>query len=281
MAMKDLKARLTVWEPKLVKQLGNDASRFTTTLLNICTNNKQLEKCEANSIIGAAMLATTLKLSISPSLGQAYVVPYGDKAQLQVGVRGYIQLALRTGQYTRIHAGKVYEGEFRGFNPMTGEPILGEKTSDEVAGYVAYFRMVNGFEKTLYMSKAELEAHAEKYSRAYAYDKRSGKETSQWSSNFDDMATKTVLKKLLRMWGVLSTDFNTAMQADQSVVDKDSFTYVDNLGGVQAREDVQTVTLETIEGTETINAETGEVVEPLKLETDTTPDTEKKDGVPF
>ena len=260
---------------KIADRLGRNATAFTTALLNIYQNNELLKKCDADSILGAGMLAATMNLSITPTLGQAYIVPFGTKAQLQIGVRGYVQLALRTGQYTRIYAGKVCEGEFRGFNPMTGEPIIGEKISDNVAGYVAYFRMVNGFEKTLYMSRAEIEEYAEKYSRSFSYDRRSGKKSSPWSTNFDDMASKTVLKKLLRSWGMLSADFVTAEQADQSAVDDNTFTYVDNGGNVQNRDEVYLP-----EGNqETVKADTGEVVGDLKLET--TPDTEKKDGVPF
>ena len=139
---------------------------------------------------------------------------------------------------------------------MTGEPIIGDKISDEVVGYVAYFRLVNGFEKTLFMTKAEIEAHAEKYSQSYSYDKRNGKSSSPWSTNFDEMASKTVLKKLLRSWGVLSTDLATALTGDQSEVDRTTFTYTDNGGNVQNREEIYLP-----EEQQTIDAETGEVVE--------------------
>lgn len=137
-----------------------------------------------------------------------------------------------------MHAGKVYAGELKGFNALNGEPIAGEKISDEVVGYVAYMRLINGFEKTLYMTVAELEAHAEKYSQSYAYDKRSGKKSSPWSTHFDAMARKTVLKRLLNNWGELSTELADVIQADQSVVDKNTFEYVDNGGDVQSREEI-------------------------------------------
>ena len=107
-------------------------------LLNIYNSNNQLQQCDARSILGAAGLAATLNLSITPSLGQAYVVPYRGKATFQIGVRGMIQLAHRTGKYVALHAGKVCEGELRGFNPVTGEPVIGEKISDNVVGYIAY-----------------------------------------------------------------------------------------------------------------------------------------------
>ena len=252
---------LTVWlnnegiKKKIAERLGKNAPAFTSALASVHSGNQQLQKCDGRSILGAAFLAATLNLSITPSLGQAYIVPFKGQAQFQVGARGYVQLAHRTGQYTRLHAGKVYEGELRGFNPLTGEPILGEKVSDEIIGYVAYMKLVNGFEKTLFMSKAEIEAHAEKYSQSYSYDKRSGRSNSPWSTNFDEMAAKTVLKKLLRTWGVLSADLVTAMAGDQSVVDRDTFTYTDNGDGVQNRDELY------LPEEQTVDADTGEVIE--------------------
>lgn len=218
--------------------LGKNAAGFTSALLNIYNNSKQLQDCDARSILGAAGLAATLNLSITPTLGQAYVMPFRGQATFVIGVKGLIQLAHRTGKYTALHAGKICEGEIAGFNPQTGEPIFGEKISDNVVGYIAYMRLVNGFEKSLYMTLAEIEQHAEKYSMSYAYDKRSNKKSSPWSTNFDAMASKTVLKKLLNSWGILSADMAEAIQGDQSVVDKNSFTYVDNGGDTQKRDEI-------------------------------------------
>ena len=213
---------------RFAEVLGKNAASSMSALLNIYNSNNQLQQCDARSILGAAGLAATLN-------GQAYIVPFKGKAQFQVGTKGLVQLAHRTGKYVALHAGKVYEGEIKGFNPITGEPQLGEKMSDNVVGYVAYMRLNNGFEKTLYMSVAEIEEHAEKYSQSYSYDKRNKKSSSPWSTNFDAMASKTVLKKLLNTWGILSADMASAIQADQSVVDKNSFTYVDNGGNTQDR----------------------------------------------
>ena len=257
MANQNLPAMLNneVIKNRFNEVLGKNAAGFTSALLNIYQGSKQLQECDARSILGAAGLAATLKLSITPSLGQAYIVPFKGKAQFQVGVHGYIQLAHRTGQYTRSHAGKVCEGEFKGFNPITGEPVLGEKISDEVVGYVAYMRLVNGFEKTLFMSKAEVEEHAQKYSQSYS------KSYSPWSTHFDEMASKTVLKKLLRTWGVLSADLATAIQGDQSVVDKNTFTYTDNGGNVQNRDEIYLP-----EEQPNVDAETGEVMETINVE---------------
>ena len=242
--------------------LGKNAASFTSALLNIYNANQMLQACDPRSILGAAGLAATLNLSITPSLGQAYIVPFKGRAQFQIGVRGLIQLAHRTGKYVALHAGKVCEGELTGFDPFTGVPQRGEKTSDTVVGYMAYMQLNNGFEKWVYMTTAEIEAHAEKYSQSYGYDKRAGKKSSPWSTNFNAMAEKTVLKKLLNTWGVLSADMAEAIQGDQSVVDRNTFTYVDNRGDVQTRDQ-----LYIPESTETpIDFETGEVLETVATE---------------
>ncbi|MBQ4494714.1 MAG: recombinase RecT [Selenomonadaceae bacterium] len=156
-----------VMKKAIEAKLGNNAPQFTSALVNIYNSNKLLQQCDSRSIVGAAMLAATMGLSITPSLGQAYVVPFKGSATFQIGTRGLIQLAHRTGKYERLHAGKVYAGELKGFNPLNGEPIAGEKISDEVVGYVAYMRLTNGFEKTLYMTVEEIKEHAQKYSQSY------------------------------------------------------------------------------------------------------------------
>lgn len=264
MAMKQ--QSLTAWlndktvSEKIADKLGKNAEAFKSALLTLYNNNKLLQDCDPRSILGAAMLAGTSNLSISPALGQAYIVPFRGNATFQIGARGLVQLAHRTGQYVSLHAGKVYEGEFLGFDPITGDPIQGERKPDGVVvGYVAYMRLKNGFAKTLYMSLDEIEEHAEKYSVSYGYDKRNGKQSSPWSTNFDAMARKTVLKRLLNTWGVLSTEMASVIQGDQSVVDKNSFTYVDNKGDVQARDAIYIP--ETTEDADIkVDVETGEVL---------------------
>ena len=226
---------------KLIQQLGaQKATALKSTLIQICDNNRLFDKCDPRSIVGAAFCAVANNLSLTPSLGQAYIVPYGDKAMFQVGWRGLVQLALRTGKYQALHAGKVYEGEFAGINPFTGEPERGDRFSDKIIGYVAYMRLSNGFEKYLYMTVEELQQHAIKYSKSYSYDQRSGKQSSVWTTNFDAMATKTVLKLLLNRWGILSAEMLESINADQSVVDKDTFEYVDNGGNIQKRDTIYT-----------------------------------------
>ena len=245
--------------------LGKNAAGFTSALLNIYQSNETLQRCEPRSILGAAGLAATLNLSITPSLGQAYIVPFKGKATFQIGVRGLIQLAHRTGKYVALHAGAVYEGQLKGFDPFTGTPERGEKISDTVVGYIAYMKLVNGFEKWTYMTVAEIEEHAQKYSQSYRTDKNKGWNSSPWTTNFDAMASKTVLKKLLNTWGVLSADMAEAMQGDQSVVDRNTFTYVDNGGNVQTRDQMY-LPEEIPDVDEKIDPETGEVLETVEAE---------------
>ena len=228
----------------LEKLLGKDTQAFKANLINIVGANYMFKNCDPRSIVGAAVCATANHLSLTPSLGQAYIVPFKGQAQFQLGYRGLIQLAHRTAQYANLHAGKIFDGEIKSFNPVTGEPILGEKFSDTVVGYIAYFKLINGFEKSFYMSITDLENHALQYSQSYAYDKKNGKKSSPWSTHFDAMACKTVLKLLLNKWGILSTEMATVIQADQSVVDKETFTYADNGDGVQTRDSIYTLDVE-------------------------------------
>lgn len=164
-----------------------------------------------------------------------------------------MQLAHRTGRYTALHSGVVREGEIRGVDCITGELIRGEKLSDEIVGYVAYMRLDNGFEKSLYMTKAEVEEHAQNFSQTYKWQK----DKSIWGKFFDRMACKTVLKLLLNRWGVTTSGLSEAIQADQSVVTKNTFTYVDNDGRTVQREDYSQ--LDTEPPLEQVDPETGEI----------------------
>ena len=222
---------------RFVEVLDKNAAGFIQSLLTLYNNNELLKNCEPKSILAAAGLAATLHLSISPSLGHAYIVPFKGKATLQLGWKGFVQLAHRTGKYTAVHSGIVREGEIRGIDCITGELIRGEKISEKVVGYAAFFRLSNGFEKSLFMTVEEIQEHAQKYSQSYGYDLRNNKKSSVWSTNFDAMAKKPVLKLLLNHWGVLSADLSTALQADQGVITKNDITYSDNGGNTIQRED--------------------------------------------
>lgn len=208
----------------------NAANNFMQSMVSLTNGNAMLRKCSPQSILSACMVAATLKLPINPSLGFAYVVPYGNAGQFQIGYRGLIQLAMRTGQYQRINVANVHEGEIKSIDFVTGDIERGEKKSDKVVGYIAYFRLINGFEKTLYMSREEVEEHATKFSKTYR------NKSGVWHTHFDRMAQKTVLKLLISRFGIMSTDMQSAdldlaLRADQAVV-KNSETmemeYVDN-----------------------------------------------------
>lgn len=221
---------------RLEKILESSPESFISSILTIYRNNSKLQDCSPSSILNAAVMAAVLKLPITPSLGFAYIVPYKGQATFQIGWKGLVQLAMRSNLYRTINAGKIYEGQIKEIDFITGEIIRGEKISDEVVGYIAYIELLNGFQKSLYMSVGELEEHAKKYSQSYSYDLHSGKNSSVWSKNFDAMAKKTVLKLLLSRFGIFSIDqrsldLTVALRADQAVVTENGFRYIDNEHG--------------------------------------------------
>lgn len=216
--------------------LDSSAPSFISSILSIVRTNSKLQDCSPISILSAAGIAAALKLPINPSLGFAFIVPYKGQAQFQLGYKGLIQLAMRSGQYLTLNSGAVCEGQIKEIDFVTGEIIRGEKISDEIVGYVAYMELINGFRKSLYMTIDEIKNHAEKFSQSYAYDLRFSRKSSVWSTNFDAMAKKTVLKKLISNFGIISidqksADLATALQADQAVITTEGFRYIDNEKG--------------------------------------------------
>ena len=213
--------------------LDSSPESFISSILTIVRSNPQLQKCDANSILAAAGMAAALKLPINPNLGFAYIIPYKNQATFQIGWKGIVQLALRTGQYKSIHAGPVCEGQIQDIDFVTGEIVRGEKLSDNIVGYVAHFELLNGFNKSLYMTVDEITEHAKKYSQSFNYDLNSGRKSSVWSNNFNAMACKTVLKLLISKFGIISIDQHgldifKALQADQAVITDDGLNYIDN-----------------------------------------------------
>lgn len=214
------------------------ANRFIASVTSAVTTNPMLAECEASSIVSSALLGESLELSPSPQLGQFYLVPYNDnktgtkKAQFQLGVAGYKQLAMRSGQYLDIDTIEVREGEYLGKDSSTGKPRFSFIEDDEereklpIIGYLAYFELLNGFKKSVYWSKTKIENHADKYSKAFSLktfkdieegkipEKELWKYSSPWYSSFNDMALKTVLKNLLSKWGILSISMQTAIEED-------------------------------------------------------------------
>lgn len=225
-----------------------DYTSFVTSIVSAVQTNKDLAQCTNASIVNAALLGQTLKLSPSPQLGQYYMVAYENKgvkeATFQLGWHGAVQLAMRSGQYRKINVLDVREGELTSFNPFTEsysfEPISDPKKREKakVVGYYAYFELLNGFRKELYWTREQMENHAKQYSKGYKSDITKGTSYTFWSKNFDEMAKKTMIKQLISKWGIMSTEFQSAFANDQAVVRDDGTPdYVDN--GDPTVEDVE------------------------------------------
>lgn len=254
---------------KFKEMLGNKAAGFLTSLMNTTNGNAQLQQADPNSILKAGAIAATLDLPIDPNLGFAYIVPYNNKgkneAQFQMGYKGFVQLAIRTGQYKRINVTELYEGQFENYDPITDELKynLDNRLSDEITHYVAYFQTINGFEKYNVMSKEEIENHAKKFSKTYSY------KGSSWQTNFNTMAKKTVLKLLLSKFGILSIEMQTAQKVDQAVIrefDKNNIEveYVDNENNVN--DTVDEIVINESDSTNESNSEDEELKEMFNSE---------------
>lgn len=263
---KTLKGMLEMpaYKNKFNEMLGKKAAGFMSSIIAVANNNKLLAKAEPSTVIGAAAQAAMLDLPINQSLGFAYIVPYKGAAQFQLGYKGYIQLAQRSGQYVDIGAKTVYEGELEYENRLLDKFKFGERTGDKVIGYLAYFRLTNGFEKMLFMELDEMIAHAKKYSKSYSGG------TEKWGlAEFDVMAEKTVLKRLLSKYGPLSIEsiqMSQALSNDGGVIsmNKDGEFDVDFSGETIDAEYEETVEEHNgdtynVAG-EIIDANTGEVV---------------------
>ncbi|MGM0947886.1 MAG: recombinase RecT [Bacillota bacterium] len=193
--------------PSVIKRfeevLGKRATQFTASILSLYNSEQMLQKTDPMSVISSAMVAATLDLPIDKNLGYAWIVPYGGKAQFQLGYKGYIQLALRTGQYKSINCIPIHEGELQKWNPLTEEIEIDfeKRELDAVIGYAAYFELINGFRKTVYWTKAQVEKHKKKFSKS----------DFGWKNDWDAMALKTVLKAVLSKWGILSVEMQKAV----------------------------------------------------------------------
>jgi len=215
-----------------------DAQRFISSLVSAVQTNPGLAECTNKSLLNAALLGQSLNLPQSPQLANFYFVPFKNskagttEATFQLGWRGYIALAMRSGQYKKIHVTDIREGELKSYNPIEDEyeftPItdMTERLQKPVIGYYAYFVLVNGFKKTMYWSREQMDEHAKKYSQSY----RKGWDSSLWKSDFDKMAYKTMLRQLISKYGPMSVDMERAYVGDQSVVDDNGNpAYIDNV----------------------------------------------------
>lgn len=241
---------------------GKDGQQFVTAIISAVSTNPQLAECENSSIVSAALLGQALKLSPSPQLGQYYIVPFNNSdrgckvAQFQLGYKGYIQLAIRSGQYKKINVLAIKEGELIEYDQLNEEIKVNLIEDEELReqaktiGYYAMFEYLNGFRKTLYWSKNKMLAHADKYSKAFSVNATKGKYpkvsfedfeagkvaeedmwkySSFWYKDFDGMAYKTMLRQLISKWGIMSIDMQTAMEKDMAVIKENGdYEYIDN-----------------------------------------------------
>lgn len=212
--------------------LNDRKSLFVTNMVSLVANNKTLQECQPASIMYAGIKAVGLNLSLDSNLGYCYVIPFKDNktkttvAQFQVGVKGLVQLAMRSGQFKCLNVGDVREGEIIEEDFLSGEfkfkKLTVNRNKSKVIGYFAYMRLTNGFEKTLYMNVGDLKSHGLRYSQTY---KRG---YGLWNDDFEKMCEKTVLKQLLNRYAPLSIEMETALKADQAVITETGEKYIDN-----------------------------------------------------
>lgn len=245
---------------KFEEMLGKRASQFMTSITSVVTNNALLQKADVNSIIMGSAVAASMDLPLNANLGYAALVPFNSKdgcfAQLQIMSKGWTELFMRSGQCQAIICETVYDGQLVKKNKFTGEYVFDEdaKKSDTIIGFMAYFRLTNGFEKYEYMTIEEIKSHAQKFSQTY----RRG--AGIWKEHFEEMAKKTVLKRLITKWAPKSIEMQRMAMFDQSVVhgNVDKFEeaipeYTDNMPQSQPIE------VTDFEEVEDVDKETGEI----------------------
>jgi len=227
--------------------LKDKSNSFTSSLISLVNGDGNLSDSEPMSIVASAMQAAQLDLPIEKQFGFAYIVPFNaknkqtgqweKKAQFMLGYRGYIQLAQRSGQYQSINVISVYDGQLESWNPLTEQAKFNpdNQISDEVVGYIGYFKLLNGFEKTTYWTKEQVEKHRIENNKGK--DKR--KLTGVWASNYDAMAQKTVLRNLLSKWGILSIEMQQGVLADDTVNDIDNEGQIQRVDVTESVDDVQ------------------------------------------
>lgn len=248
---------------------GKNGSRFISSIVSAVQANPALQECTNPSILSAALLGESLNLSPSPQLGQYYLVPYDNRskglkeAQFQLGYKGYIQLAIRSGQYKKLNVLAIKEGELIRFDPLNEEievnliPDENEREQAATIGYYAMFEYTNGFRKAIYWSKSRMVEHAKKYSPGYKRDLEKGSQYTFWSKDFDAMAYKTMLRQLISKWGIMSIEMQSAIDADMAVIHEDGTKdYVDTVNADYVQEAEPTDIPENVvpEGSQTVNA---------------------------
>jgi len=241
--LKEIMAMPSVQE-QFKNSMQEHSNLFVASLIDLFVSDRNLQKCNPQLVVSEALKAATLRLPIAKSLGFAYIVPYKDVPTFIIGYKGMIQLAMRTGQYKCINADVVCKGEFKGFDKLTGKlDLTGEKTSDEVIGYFAHIETVNGFQKSMFMTKTDMEKYGKKYSKAY------DKDFSPWKKEFDGMGIKTMLRKLIGKFGVMSIEMADGISKDG-----------DNVAELEYHENANTQLIDILPP-ENINTDTGEVTQ--------------------
>lgn len=250
------------YQAQLKSTMKDNAGTFATSLMELVTSDEKLLACPPQLLMAEAMKAASLHLPLNKQLGYAYIVPYGNTPTMIIGYKGLYQLAIRSGLYKNINADIVYDGEYQGYDKISGELHLdGEKTSNKVVGYFAFLELTNGFRKMMYMSLDDMCQYARKYSATLKNCKmtneqladmaqkqsESGPGTSVgWYGNFNDMATKTVLRRLLSKYGYLSIEMQNAMTVDD----------------VPTAEEQRDAEFAEAKEVVTVDAETGEIKQP-------------------
>lgn len=205
--------------------LGKRAPQFMSSLISIVNSDQNLQRVEAASVINSALVAAALDLPINPNFGYMYIVPYNGQAQPQMGYKGYIQLAQRSGQYRKITVAELYEDEFISWDPLMEE--LKYEThrdkdrglNEQPVGYFGRFELLNGFQKTVYWTWQQVDSHRKRFSQAGG--KNSDKPKGVWAKNYNAMARKTVIKDLLTKWGPMTVDMQTAYSADEEGINNE------------------------------------------------------------
>ena len=269
LAVKNFQAVMnnSYYQTLLQNTLKENKGTFTTSLMELATSDEKLLQCAPNALMAEALKAASLHLPLNKQLGQCYILPFKNHGvmtpTLVVGTKGYLQLAMRTGKYETINSDVVYEGELKGYDKVTGNlDLSGVRTSNVPIGYFAYMKMKNGFSKLLYMSLDEVCLYAKQYSPTVKFSEKatpaSLKELALkqaasgvsdgvgWYSNFESMALKTVLRRLLSKWGELSIENTDILNIDEAP------------SAEQQRDEEFAEAKEVIE----VDAETGEIKQP-------------------
>ena len=263
------------YKEQLKSVMKDNAGTFAASLLELVTSDDKLLACNPKLLMAEAMKAASLKLPLNKQLGYAYIVPYKDTPTMIIGYKGLYQLAIRSGLYKTINADIVYEGEYQGYDKISSEiHINGGKESNKIVGYFAFFEFTNGFRKMMYMSLEDMCQYARKYSATLKNCQMSNEQLAEmaqkqsesgpgnsvgWYGNFNDMATKTVLRRLLSKYGYLSIEMQTAMS-------------VDDIPTAEAQRDAEFAEAKEVV---TVDAGTGEIKQPSE------PQAEQKDDDPF